>query len=105
MIAKYFAQWVMNHRITCILLILVSSITLGLGAVNATFSANQRDFFKADDVYLHNLTQMEDEFSKDKSVLVSVEPKNNDIFSKNSLQAIHEITALGWQTPHSQRVE
>ena len=105
MVAKLFAHWVMNHRITSIVLIVLSTIVLGLGGINAEFSANQRDFFRADDVNLNNLVKIEEEFSSDKNILVLIEPKNKDIFSPMTLSAIREITKFGWQVPYSQRVE
>ncbi|MBV1919212.1 MAG: MMPL family transporter [Pseudomonadales bacterium] len=105
MVAKLFARWVMNHRITSIVLIVLSALVLGLGGINAEFSANQRDFFRADDVHLNNLVQIEDEFTSDKNVLVLIEPKNKDIFDPTTLSAIREITKFGWKVPYSQRVE
>ena len=105
MVAKLFAHWVMNHRISSIILIVLSAIALGLGGVNAEFSANQRDFFRADDTHLNNLVQIEDEFTSDKNILVLIEPKNKDIFNPSTLSAIREITEFGWQVPYSQRVE
>ncbi|OUR90991.1 hypothetical protein A9Q81_18120 [Gammaproteobacteria bacterium 42_54_T18] len=105
MVAKLFAHWVMNHRITSIVLIVLSAIVLGLGGINTEFSANQRDFFRADDVHLNNLVKIEDEFTSDKNILVLIEPKNKDIFSPTTLSAIREITEFGWQVPYSQRVE
>ena len=105
MVAKLFAHWVMNHRITSIMLIVLSALVLGLGGINAEFSANQRDFFRADDVHLNNLVQIEDEFTSDKNVLVLIEPKNKDIFDPTTLSAIREITEFGWKVPYSQRFE
>lgn len=105
MIAKHFAAWVMNHRISSIVFIVIASALLGLGAIDAEFSANQRDFFRPDDTSLANLIQIEDEFASDKNILVMIEPKNKDIFSPSSLAAIREITEFGWQVPYSQRVE
>jgi len=105
MVAKLFAQWVMNHRITSIVLVVLSSVILGLGGINAEFSANQRDFFRSDNIYLNNLVEIEDAFTSDKNILVLVEPKNNDIFDPNTLTAIREITEFGWEVPYSQRVE
>jgi hypothetical protein len=60
MVAKLFARWVMNHRITSIVLMVLSALVLGLGGINAEFSANQSDFFRADDVHLNNLVHIED---------------------------------------------
>lgn len=105
MIAKHFAAWVMNHRITSIVLVVSAAIALGLGGINAEFSANQRDFFRSTDVNLNNLIKIEDEFTSDKNVLLLVEPKDKNIFSNATLAAIQEITEFGWQVPYSQRVE
>ena len=78
---------------------------LGMGAKDAQFSANQRDFFKPDDKNLNDLIQIEDDYTSDKNVMVLVEPHNQNVFTPNTLKAIQELTEFGWSIPYSQRVE
>ncbi|OUS32545.1 hypothetical protein A9Q99_00280 [Gammaproteobacteria bacterium 45_16_T64] len=104
-ISKHVAQWVMNHRITSIVSVLIATIILGVGAIDAKFSANQRDSFRADDTNLLNLIEIEEEFTSEKNIFILLEPENKDIFSENSLNAIKDVTDLGWKVPYSQRVE
>lgn len=105
MLAKKWAEWVMNHRISSILLVVISALILGAGGKDAEFSANQRDFFKADDANLAKLIKIEDAYNSDKNVMVLVEPSNNNVFSPDTLNAIKQLTEFGWEVPYSQRVE
>ena len=105
MISKRVAHWVMNHRIACILLVVIASLFLGYGGVDAEFSANQRDSFKPTDPNLLNLIAIEEEFTSEKTIYVLLEPLNKDVFSASVLAAIGEVTDFGWEVPFSQRVE
>lgn len=105
MFAKQWANWVMNHRISSILLVILVALILGAGGKDAEFSANQRDFFKPTDQNLNNLIQIEEDYTSDKNVMILVEPKDKNVFSPNTLRAIQQLTEFGWQVPYSQRVE
>ena len=105
MISKYVASWVMNHRITCIVLVVLASLVMGYGGVNAEFSANQRDSFKSTDANLLKLISIEEEFSSEKTIYILLEPDNKDVFSPRNLKAIQSVTAFAWTVPFSQRVE
>lgn len=105
MLARAWAKWVMNHRIISILLVIISALVLGAGAHKAEFSANQRDFFKPDDINLRKLIDIEDQYNSDKNVAILVQPQDGNAFSRTALRAIQLLTEFGWQVPHSQRVE
>ncbi len=95
----------MNHRITCIVLVILASIVMGYGGVNAEFSANQRDSFKSTDANLLKLISIEEEFSSEKTIYILLEPDNKDVFDPSNLKAVQSITDFGWTVPFSQRVE
>lgn len=95
----------MNHRISSMVIVILGALLLGMGAKDAQFSANQRDFFKPDDKNLNDLIQIEDDYTSDKNVMVLVEPHNQNVFTPNTLKAIQELTEFGWSIPYSQRVE
>jgi len=95
----------MNHRITCIVLVVLASLVMGYGGVNAEFSANQRDSFKSTDANLLKLISIEEEFSSEKTIYILLEPDNKDVFSPRNLKAIQSVTAFAWTVPFSQRVE
>ncbi|MGB1058674.1 MAG: efflux RND transporter permease subunit [Ketobacter sp.] len=105
MLAKIWAKWVMNHRFTSIALVVLGALLLGMGAKDAQFSANQRDFFKPDDKNLNDLIRIEEDYTSDKNVMVLVEPHSGNVFTPDTLKAIQQLTEFGWSIPHSQRVE
>ena len=105
MLAKRWAELVMNFPKASIFLVVLVAVILGAGAKDAEFSANQRDFFKSTDQHLNDLIKLEDEYASDKNIMVIVEPSDKDVFTRNTLRAIQALTEFGWQIPYSQRVE
>ncbi|MEN8671231.1 MAG: hypothetical protein ABF318_19045, partial [Ketobacter sp.] len=95
----------MNHRFTSMALVVLGALLLGMGAKDAQFSANQRDFFKPDDKNLNDLIRIEEDYTSDKNVMVLVEPHSGNVFTPDTLKAIQQLTEFGWSIPHSQRVE
>lgn len=105
MLARQWAEWVMRFPKTSIVLVVLGALVLGAGAKDAQFSANQRDFFKSTDQHLNDLIKIENEYTSDKNIMVLVEPKNGNVFTRDNLRVLQQLTEFGWQVPYSQRVE
>jgi hypothetical protein len=48
---------------------------------------------------------LEENFTKDKNVFIVIEAKDGEIFTRETLAAIEELTAKAWKTPHSMRID
>ncbi len=64
-----------------------------------------RNHFAEDDIRLIELEELEDTFAISDSVLIAVAPKSGNIFSRESLAVVDELTEELWRTPYSTRVD
>ncbi|NQZ10119.1 MAG: MMPL family transporter [Algicola sp.] len=94
------------HRpwLTLLLGILVIFGT-GFGAQNLYFRGDYKIFFEENNSQLLAFEQMQDVFNKTSSASIIIAPKSGDVFDKETLQLIHELTEQAWQTPYSTRVD
>lgn len=100
-----FGHWVIRFRY---LIICLSICLLALGFAGAKqlhFTTDYRIYFSEDNPELLAFEAMENTFSKNDNVLFALAPKNGDIFTRENLTIIKELTEQAWQTPYSNRVE
>lgn len=51
------------------------------------------------------MTALQNKYTKDDNVFIVIAPKDGEVFTKETLTAIEELTAEAWQTPYSSRVD
>lgn len=98
-------EWVLNHKILTIVGSLALIFGLMSGAGNLGFDGDYRVFFKKDNPQRLAYEELERKYTQDDNILIVVEPENGEIFTKENLAAIEELTASAWQTPFSSRVD
>ena len=93
---------------TTLLLGLVAFLVVAFGLSMARFSTDYRIFFSKDDPGLAAFEHLESTFTKTDNVLFVVKaPGDEDgaIFDADALEAIQELTTVGWTLPHASRVD
>jgi len=100
-----FAHWIVNHRWSVIALTLLIVMTVTSGVRYAGFTGDYHVFFTADNPQMLAFERLEKTYTKDDNVLIVLAPKNGDVFSQQTLQAVERITKMGWQVPYSSRVD
>ncbi|WP_046022953.1 RND family transporter [Magnetospira sp. QH-2] len=90
-------------------IIIVFSILLAFGLASGmrflTLDTDSRVYLAPDNPDRVALETLEATYTKDNSLLVVLAPKNGDIYTKETLGVVKEITEAGWQTPFSRRVD
>jgi predicted RND superfamily exporter protein len=89
-------------------IIILTLVTVGLiasGMKHIGFSSNYRVFFSADNEQLIAFETIQNTYSKSDNVLLVVEPKSEEVFSRDTLTAVRELTERSWQLPYSTRVD
>ncbi|VAX00079.1 Predicted exporter of the RND superfamily [hydrothermal vent metagenome] len=88
---------------------LVFMIALVVGLASATpsliFTNDFKVFFSDDNPQLLAFDHLEQTYNKQENLLFYVAPKNKNVFTKENLTAIHELSNLGWRFPYVQRVD
>jgi predicted RND superfamily exporter protein len=90
-------------RVIFITLVLV--ISAGSGIQHLEFDNNYRIYFSKNNPQLLAFDAIQNTYNKSDNLMFIVEPANGDIFTKNNLQAIVELTETAWQLPYSSRVD
>ena len=100
-----FADWVVNKRWYIILGTLIITFMAASGAQHLGFNNDYRVFFSPDNPQLKALDNLQATYTKDDNIFVVLEPKDGNVFTKETLAAIEELTKKSWQTPFSSRVD
>ncbi|PCJ33623.1 MAG: hypothetical protein COA99_15515 [Moraxellaceae bacterium] len=100
-----FANGVIRWRWLIIAFTLLMVMAAGKGAENIVFSSNYRVFFAEGNDQLKDFTSLQNTYSKSDNVMIIMTPKQGDIFDKDFLAAVHDVTDQAWQLPWSTRVD
>ena len=75
------------------------------GAFIVNVDVDVRNHFSKEDPHIVALEQLEDTYALSDAALVTVAPRNGNVFTPGALAAIEELTEQLWQTPYVTRVD
>lgn len=102
---KWYSEFVYRYRWIVLTVVIAVMVTAISGMRLIVFDNNYRSFFNKDNPYLLELDKIEKTYAKEDSVLMIIAPKNGDLFTRENLAAIEELTTAAWEIPFSNRVE
>ena len=97
--------FIINHPWVCIFFSLAWMTIAALGMQYAEINNDSRALFAADNPGLQRLLAVEDQFSKDDNVIIIVRPDNGDVFTRDHLRLLLDLTEQAWTIPNTQRVD
>ncbi len=83
----------------------LSVLSAASGIRFLAFNNDTRAFFSEENPQLEALETLESTYSKDNNVLFVIAPEDGDVFTRETLAAVEELTAAAWQLPYSSRVD
>ena len=100
-----FGNWVIRFRWLIIptTLLLVFVVAKGTGFLG--FATDYRVFFSKDNPQLVAFETLQNTYTKNDNVMFAVEPKDGNVFTRETLAIIEEITRASWKIPYSLRVD
>ncbi len=102
---KQYAKSLLQWQWLVLLLVFVMVGLAGTGAKNLTFNNDYKIFFNHDDKRLLAFENLQNTYTKNDNVLIGIAPKDGNVFSRETLAAIEDITQRAWKTPYSIRVD
>ncbi|MDH3698395.1 MAG: efflux RND transporter permease subunit, partial [Flavobacteriaceae bacterium] len=82
------------------------ALVLGLGSQGKmSFDGDYHVFFSESNPELEAFDALQDKYTKDDNVILVLSPENKNVFTRENLAAIEELTAEAWNTPYSSRVD
>ena len=88
--------------------VLIGTILLAFGLASQgkmEFDGDYHVFFSESNPELEAFDALQEKYTKDDNVILVLAPENGDVFTKENLIAIEELTAEAWNTPYSSRVD
>ena len=104
-IENLYGQWVIKFRWLLIVLPILVVFLAASGMQHLEFKTDYRVFFGEDNPQLQAFDAMERTYTKNDNVLMVITPSDGDVFTRENLAIIEEITEEAWQTPYSIRVD
>ncbi len=100
-----YARWIVSHPWAVILASLFLIMAAASGARFLAFKTDYRVFFSDDNPQLLAFEALEAQYTKNDNVMFILAPRDGDVFSQRSLEAVRELTTAAWQIPYSIRVD
>lgn len=102
---EQFAKSMVKWRWPVVILTLVMVFLAAGGLQRLGFQTNYRVFFAEGNPQLEAFDTLQNTYTKSDNVLFMLIPKDGDVFDKETLSMVYELTVDGWQLPFSTRVD
>ena len=104
-IETWFGRFVVKYRWLLVIFSFLAAGTAASGMRFLEFSNDGRMFFSKSNPQLQALEALEQTYTKVENILYVVAPKSGNVFTKDVLTAVQELTEEAWKTPYSSRVD
>lgn len=98
-------SFIVNRPLVAILASLLISTVFLAGLPYFDLNSSPRDYLGKEMPLVKHLTALEDEYVEDTNILLMIRPKQGDIFNRNVLSVVEELTGAAWKLPYSRRVD
>ena len=99
-----WARFVIKNKWAVLIASIALTVYLGLQGT-MKFDGDYHVFFSESNPELEAFDALQDKYTKDDNVILVLSPKNKNVFTRENLTAIEELTANAWNTPYSSRVD
>ena len=100
-----YGRFLVRYRWPVLVLCLLATFACAAGTRHLTDNPDSRVFFSEDNPQLKALERFENTYSRNENVVYVLAPRDGDVFSPRTMEAIDWLTEATWQTPYSQRVD
>ena len=104
MLGRWFFN-VHHYRWLVVLISILIGTYAGLGMQFLEMKSDYREFFAEDDPKRESFNRLQDTFSQSDSVFFVVVPNDGQVFQRDVLLMVEELTDSAWQLPFSLRVD
>ncbi|MDN5201866.1 MMPL family transporter [Fulvivirgaceae bacterium BMA10] len=99
-----WADWVIRWRWFVLLGTILVAMFVASGGM-PQFNSDYHVFFSDENPQLQAYDALQNKYTKDDNVFIVIEPKDGNVFTRETLHALEQLTTESWQTPYSSRVD
>jgi predicted RND superfamily exporter protein len=100
------SKWlILLSFMTMVLIAFHGALDLGTGEWKIPFKSDYKTFFSKDNKQLNDFLDLQKIYSKSDNVAIIVAPKDGNVFTKETLTAIWELTNEAWLVTYNSRVD
>jgi predicted RND superfamily exporter protein len=103
--SQRYADYIVNNPWRLLLLSIIVLFVMASGGRFLDFSNDYREFFSAGNPELLAFDEMQNTYNKADNVMFVLAPEKGDVFSRETLRLVTEVTNKSWQIPYSSRVD
>ena len=100
-----FGQWIVAYRWWLLVLAPLLMVLAGSGIRHLEMTTNYRVFFSSENPQLKAFEDLERTYTQDDNVFILLHPKDGEVFTLRTLEAVRDLTEQAWQVPYSIRVD
>lgn len=100
-----YGRFVVRYRWAALAVALAAVFACSAGIQHLRNNPDSRVFFSEDNPQLKALEQFENTYARNENLVYVLAPRDGDVFSRRSMEAIDWLTGESWRTPYSQRVD
>ncbi|NQV20684.1 MAG: MMPL family transporter [Rhodospirillales bacterium] len=98
-------ETIVKLRWLLIVLSVTAASAAGWGMMRLVFNADNRVLFGNDNPDKRALDALEATYTRNDTLIFVLAPSNGDVFTKDHLLLVHELTERSWKIPYSSRVD
>ncbi len=100
-----YARWVIRWRWPVLVACLLAALAAGLGLRNFAFTADYKVYFGKDNPELIAFEKFENTYTNTENILFVLQPKDKNVFTRETLEIVKQLTENAWQIPYAIRVD
>ena len=99
------ASWVIRWRYLIVAATIMVAIAAGSGARFLLFDTDYRIWFSEENPQLQAFETIQNTYTKYDNLLFVLSPRDGDVFTRSTLEAVEWLTERAWHVPYSIRVD
>ena len=95
----------LRYRYLLAFLSLLITVLLSIPAQTIYFESDYKIYFEDDEPHLLAYAHIQETYTRSDNLTIIIQPDDKNVFTKETLAIVHEITESAWQTPYAIRVD
>ncbi len=100
-----YTRWIIRWRWLVVVASLIAVAAAGYGLRNFAFTADYKVYFGKDNPELITFQKFENTYTNTENILFVLQPRDKNIFTRETLEIVKQLTEKAWQIPYAIRVD